>query len=764
MDILVNVANQKLKIATNLKSLVAGTQEFIRFVFNLTSDWDGLSTFAQFTQNGDSYNQFLDEDNSVYLPTEIVAGKCTLMLYGSKDKTIGTTNYITLTIDDNILVSDANSTEISESLYNQLVNEVNSIRDEIQNFAVDDELVAGTVEKYLNENWSEISDAVKTVNGIAPDESGNVVVEIPEGFSGSVKVKKIGETSTDDEVPTAKAVYDAILNAEGDIFVGDYDTTVAEFNEAFASKKACFMIRPRGGSGNVMWVAYNCSSAFAHFYNITSGGAVQHGVLDSNGEFTTTTVDISDDKIAEVVKEYLDENPVEGGDGNALYYSEETNASGIAVVTIQKGAVSDEWTGLSGTPHVGDLVISATGQLFKVSEVDADTMYMGYIMDLKTALPENIVQSVNGQTPDENGNVEINVPEGFSGSWNDLTDKPFGEGYTEVMPEQEFTFEPTVNGVYATMLLNFDSIEGGKTYIVRYDGTEYTSISLDATDDGIPGIILGNAYLAGLPDAEDTGEPFAIAYINTSDTFAKSMIVSDTGSTHTVGIFLDDVKCLDEKYIPDTIARTADVILAPATASIGQTIVVKAVDETGKPTEWEAVDLPSGGEKELALINTIELTEAVNAIELGNDSIDFSRYEQIQIRGTLNADSANTAQTYYMLYKNESFADINNKFLDGSSGTGNPDFKTLKTAAIPRWSLSLKKEFGMIRVEMSPCDNSSGNASSYQTMTIVQAYIHTGGYNVRNWDGNFPSRLILTTAAQDSWNFGAGTKLEVYAR
>ena len=94
--------------------------------------------------------------------------------------------------------------------------------------------------------------------------------------------------------------------------------------------------------------------------------------------------EVSDEKIAEAVKKYLDANPIEGGDGNALYYSEETNVSGIAVVTIQKGAVSDEWTGLSGTPHVGDLVISATGQLFEVSEVDADTMYMGYIMDLKT--------------------------------------------------------------------------------------------------------------------------------------------------------------------------------------------------------------------------------------------------------------------------------------------------------------------------------------------------------------------------------------------
>ena len=120
MDILVNVANQKLKIATNLKSLVAGTQEFVRFVFNLTGDWDDLLTFAQFRQNGVAYNQYLDDEKSAYLPAEIGTGTCTLMLYGSNKKTIATTNYLILSIDENILVSDANSTEISESLYTQL--------------------------------------------------------------------------------------------------------------------------------------------------------------------------------------------------------------------------------------------------------------------------------------------------------------------------------------------------------------------------------------------------------------------------------------------------------------------------------------------------------------------------------------------------------------------------------------------------------------------------------------------------------------------
>ena len=38
-----------------------------------------------------------------------------------------------------------------------------------------------------------------------------------------------------------------------------------------------------------------------------------------------------------------------------------------------------------------------------------------------------------------------------------------------------------------------------------------------------------------------------------------------------------------------------DYIQTPETATVGQTIVVKSVDTSGKPTKWQAVDMPSGG-------------------------------------------------------------------------------------------------------------------------------------------------------------------------
>ncbi|MDO5546945.1 MAG: DUF6273 domain-containing protein [Eubacteriales bacterium] len=163
MDILVNVANQKLKIATNLKSLVAGTQEFVRFVFNTSGDWDGLATFAQFRQNGVAYNQYLDDDKAAYLPSEIGVGTCTVMLYGSNGNTIATTNYLTLTIDENILVSDAQSTDISLSLYNQLVSKVNSLSTWNEQNAAD--LIA--VDKDLQQQINQKASATDLTTEIA---------------------------------------------------------------------------------------------------------------------------------------------------------------------------------------------------------------------------------------------------------------------------------------------------------------------------------------------------------------------------------------------------------------------------------------------------------------------------------------------------------------------------------------------------------------------------------------------------------------------
>lgn len=122
MEIEVDVINQRLKLPTNLKDYVEGSQNFVRFIFKFTKEWENLKVFVQFGQNGSVYNVYLDKENGAYLPKEIVNGTCTMSLYGTYGRIVGTTNHVTLRVDKGIVI-DAENLEISTSLYNQLVTQ-----------------------------------------------------------------------------------------------------------------------------------------------------------------------------------------------------------------------------------------------------------------------------------------------------------------------------------------------------------------------------------------------------------------------------------------------------------------------------------------------------------------------------------------------------------------------------------------------------------------------------------------------------------------
>lgn len=58
------------------------------------------------------------------------------------------------------------------------------------------------------------------------------------------------------------------------------------------------------------------------------------------------------------------------------------------------------------------------------------------------------------------------------------------------------------------------------------------------------------------------------------------------------------ILCTPQDLTPEQQAQAREnigAVEAPETAEVGQTIVVKEVDENGKPTAWEAADFPAGG-------------------------------------------------------------------------------------------------------------------------------------------------------------------------
>lgn len=95
--------------------------------------------------------------------------------------------------------------------------------------------------------------------------------------------------------------------------------------------------------------------------------------------------------------------------------------------------------------------------------------------------------------------------------------------------------------------------------------------------------------------------------------FDNVYIGSDEPTSDSVQLWINPESSNDiPPYIP-----------APSTASVGQTIVVKTVDEDGKPTEWEAADFPSGivGENQWRLIRSVTTEEdALASVEISTDS------------------------------------------------------------------------------------------------------------------------------------------------
>ena len=107
--------------------------------------------------------------------------------------------------------------------------------------------------------------------------------------------------------------------------------------------------------------------------------------------------------------------------------------------------------------------------------------------------------------------LEKKIGEGGGGvsSWNDLTDKPFYEesSIVEILPETTLTTTDPGEFIIAE---NPPVIEGGKTYVVGWNGTDYTCGSVDLAElsgGQVSGVMVGNMSLQGLAD---TGEPFCI--------------------------------------------------------------------------------------------------------------------------------------------------------------------------------------------------------------------------------------------------------------
>lgn len=141
--------------------------------------------------------------------------------------------------------------------------------------------------------------------------------------------------------------------------------------------------------------------------------------------------------------------------------------------------------------------------------------------------------------------VAQEAPKGVS-SWNDLTDKPFGEVDEAILPETELTFVVAdgLDHPYATVESDRVDSTPNVTYRVLFDEKTYTCVSTEFPNMTPPASFLGNGAVYGF---EDTGEPFFIML--QGSLFGFFDLGSSEPRTVSASILKPAVKKIDPAYL-----------------------------------------------------------------------------------------------------------------------------------------------------------------------------------------------------------------------
>ena len=249
-------------------------------------------------------------------------------------------------------------------------------------------------------------------------------------------------------------------------------------------------------------------------------------------------------------------------------------------------SVNDEYFGevvfRTGAGQSGSTtVVNADGDSFKLT-ISYNGYYKQYTVEVDSNYnAENIDTTIvriytkdgvvldEDYIPDTIARVE-DITEGFSGSWNDLTDKPFGERDEVILAFYDRVYSAIRPGVYGKQNdmpdVDNGSLLNGETYRFVVNHKTYGEFSTDwvcTTVDGSTTDYINLGY-------NSDGDPVSLKLTPNSDkSYRVNILNIDRNSVSVIVYKPGVIKPLDEKYIPDTIVRKS---LETVPDSTGETV------------------------------------------------------------------------------------------------------------------------------------------------------------------------------------------------
>lgn len=227
-----------------------------------------------------------------------------------------------------------------------------------------------------------------------------------------------------------------------------------------------------------------------------------------------------------------------------------------------------------------------------------------------------------------------------------------------------FSLGPTSHGTGSAWIRDADGVvwKGSTDYgTLRVTAVPANRFIVRVTQDGNGNFTADKtiaeileAYEAGKDVVMSNGTEFPLYAISQEERAAlfnlsnprgtsQGLIINDTGVILTNNLIIPriyPVEKTSDMTSPvgvDTDGKLwskADTSLNMTGATVGQIAKITAVDDSGKPTAWEAVDMPTGGKMRWQKVGEFTTTEQTNLITLNKDSngTDISDYNAIALK------------------------------------------------------------------------------------------------------------------------------------
>lgn len=255
-------------------------------------------------------------------------------------------------------------------------------------------------------------------------------------------------------------------------------------------------------------------------------------------------------------------------------YAGDISTTTPAYLKVQKSIIDDDGVPADPQPDVYAQIMERLNEL----EAPAAVLYT----------QQNLTDEQKAQARD---NIGVNESLGMTGAT--VGQVPVVKTVDENGAPTEWEAVELPSGAY---IVNLTMDDGGN---IIADKT-FSEIKAAHHDGKVVIVKVDNEILCYLEECSDYQAIFSVTYI--------------AGTTPRV----DQIQCTSENVWSGSGAFLAPQSLGISGATVGQTVKIKAVDENGAPTEWEAADAASGEDWEF--INEISTNEWISSVTINQDS------------------------------------------------------------------------------------------------------------------------------------------------